>query len=143
MALLSKSTFKLLIIGLDMNSEKLVYYRKKLGLTQKELAQLLITSVKAVSSYEQGWRKVPENVERQVLFLISRQIIGKGTLQPCWVQKKCPPPQKMKCPAWRFKTGHLCWFISGTLCQGVVHKNWNEKIQVCKNCKVFNTILNF
>ena len=78
-----------------MDSEKLVYYRKKLRLTQKELAQLLITSVKAVSSYEQGWRKVPEHVERQVLFLISRQIIGKGTLQPCWVQKKCPLPKKI------------------------------------------------
>ncbi len=73
-----------------MDSEKLVYYRKKLRLTQKELAQLLITSVKAVSSYEQGWRKVPENVERQVLFLISRQIIGKGTLQTLLGPKKMP-----------------------------------------------------
>jgi DNA-binding XRE family transcriptional regulator len=126
-----------------MDSQTLVYYRKKLGLTQKELAQLLITSVKAVSSYEQGWRHVPENVERQILFLISRQTFGKGTLRPCWVQKNCPSERKKKCPAWKFKTGHLCWFISGTLCEGIVHKNWNEKIQVCKNCEVFKPILNF
>ena len=124
-----------------MDSEKLAYYRKKLGLTQKELAQLLITSVKTVSSYEQGWRNVPENVERQVFYLISRQILVKGkNLRPCWVQKKCPLERKKKCPAWMFKTGHLCWFISGTLCEGIVHNNWNEKIQICKNCEVFRPV---
>lgn len=126
-----------------MDSEKLIYYRKKLGLTQKELAQLLAASIKAVHSYEQGWRNIPENVERQIFFLISRQKNGKGNPQPCWVQRKCPPERKKQCPAWKFKTGYLCWFITGTICEGTVHNNWSEKIEICRKCKVFKPILGF
>ena len=60
-----------MLIESKMEIEKFVSYRKRLGLTQKELAQLLVTSLKAIHSYEQGWRNIPDNVERQLLFLIS------------------------------------------------------------------------
>jgi hypothetical protein len=123
-----------------MDSKKFVYYRKQLGLTQKELAQLLVTSVKTIHSYEQGWRNIPDSIERQIFFLIS----GKNKLanpQPCWIVKKCPKDRKKQCPAWKFKNGQLCWFITGTLCEGHVNNNWSEKIQICKSCKVFEPIL--
>ena len=40
-----------------------------LGKTQKKLAQLLWVSVKAIQSFEQGWREIPPHIERQMLFL--------------------------------------------------------------------------
>lgn len=126
-----------------MDSEKFVFYRKKLGLTQKELSQLLLTSIKAIHSYEQGWRNIPENIERQIYFLISGQKTGQGNIRPCWVQRSCPPERKKQCPAWKFKTGHLCWFITGTLCEGLVHPNWTEKMKHCRNCEIFKPVLDF
>lgn len=124
-----------------MDSEKFAYYRKRLGLTQKELAQLLVTSVKAIHSYEQGWRNIPDSVERQIFFLISGR--NKPTPQPCWTVKKCPPERKKQCPAWKYKSGHFCWFINGTICEGSVQKNWKEKIQICQTCEIFKPILDF
>ena len=53
-----------------MESEEFVHARKQLRKTQKEMASLLGTSVKAVRSYEQGWRSVSTHVERQVFFLL-------------------------------------------------------------------------
>ncbi len=55
-----------------MDSEKFLQARKRLGKTQRKMAELLGTSLKAVHSYEQGWRSVPGYVERQLYFLISR-----------------------------------------------------------------------
>ena len=48
--------------------------RKILHKNQKQMAQLLGVSLKAVHSYEQGWRVVPPAVERQLYFLASRAI---------------------------------------------------------------------
>ncbi len=124
-----------------MESAEFVYYRKQLKLTQKELAQQLAISAKSVQSYEQGWRDIPQNIEKQFYFLISIQNPPALNSQPCWVIKKCPPGIKKQCPAWKNKAGHLCWFINGTICEGRVHKNWSEKIQICKNCKVFKPVL--
>jgi DNA-binding transcriptional regulator YiaG len=55
-----------------MDREEFKYFRKGLSRTQKQVAALLGTSLKAIRSYEQGWRTVPPHVERQMLFLISR-----------------------------------------------------------------------
>ena len=48
--------------------------RQKLGKTQKQLAGLLGTSLKAIQSFEQGWRTVPAHVERQTLFLLAMKM---------------------------------------------------------------------
>jgi hypothetical protein len=37
------------------------------------MAQLLGTSIKAIHSYEQGWRTIPVHVERQLYFLLTRK----------------------------------------------------------------------
>jgi len=57
-----------------MENSDFLDIRKRLGKTQKELAALLGTSLKAVSSYEQGWRGIPTHVERQILFLLSQKM---------------------------------------------------------------------
>ncbi len=119
-----------------MDSSEFISLRKRLKKTQKQIAQLLGKSVKAVHSYEQGWRMIPPDVERQVLFLLSRSLDGNSKRKPCWTVMKCPPDRKKQCPAWEFKAGKECWFISGTICEGEAHKTWEEKLKVCRKCEV-------
>jgi len=124
-----------------MDREEFKNYRTMLGKTQLQMSQLLGTSIKAVHSYEQGWRTIPTHVERQMFFLISRIQENKKGLKPCWVIKKCPQEVKTRCPAWEFQSGTLCWFINGTICDGTVHNNWKEKMEKCRSCDVFTTML--
>ena len=117
--------------------------RKKLGKTQKQLAELLGASIKAIHSYEQGWRSVPAHVERQVFFLLSRQRDGenKPGPKPCWTLKNCPAERRQQCPAWEFRAGTLCWFINGTICECQAQKNWQEKMKICRQCEVLKPLL--
>ena len=124
-----------------MDSQEFSRYRKRLNKTQVQTAQLLGTSVKAVHSYEQGWRKVPAHVERQLYFLASRMRAGRKSQKPCWAVKRCPPEHRRQCPAWEFQAGRLCWFINGTICEGEAHGNWREKMKICKNCEVWAGLL--
>jgi len=105
------------------------------------MAELLGMSLKAIHSYEQGWRTVPAHVERQMFFLVSRLEENRKSRKPCWLIKECPPEQKEKCPAWEFKAGKLCWFINGTICEGRVHKNWEEKMKICRSCEVLLSMI--
>jgi len=124
-----------------MEKKQFAHIRKKMGKTQKQLAQLLGLSIKAIHSYEQGWRRIPVHAERQIYFLLfSKNGIIKGA-KSCWVQNKCPVEKKKQCPAWEYKAGKYCWFISGTICSGVVHENWKEKMKVCHKCEVFTSQL--
>ncbi len=124
-----------------MNSKEFSYLRNKLNKTQKQMAQLLGISIKAIHSYEQGWRTIPAHAERQVFFLVSNMKEAKRVRKPCWIIKRCPSERKKQCPAWEFQSGKLCWFICGTLCNGVDHKNWKEKMEACRSCEVFTYLL--
>lgn len=114
--------------------------RKKLGKTQKQLAELLGMALKTVHSYEQGWRKIPPNIERQMFFLLCKQRSRHKTLTPCWETKQCD--LKLECPAWEFQSGHLCWFLSGTKCEEVHNLTNEEKIQKCRECEILTSLLN-
>jgi DNA-binding XRE family transcriptional regulator len=120
-----------------MDSNNFKKIRSRLGKTQKEMAQLLGISIKAIHSYEQGWRKIPHHVERQLLFLISRVINGDKLHEKCWDIQKCPENKLENCPAWEFKAGDLCWFINGTKCSGEAHNSWEDKMKECRQCDVF------
>jgi hypothetical protein len=122
-----------------MDSKEFKSIRLKLKKTQNELAFLLGTSLKTVRSYEQGWRNIPTHAERQIYFLLSRKLTSEQDRKPCWVIKDCPPHFKKQCPAWEFSAGNLCWFINGTICEGIVHKDWQQKIKVCRSCEVWKT----
>lgn len=50
-----------------MKKDEFLYLRNTLGRTQKEIAVLLGISLKAIHSYEQGWRRIPIHAERQLL----------------------------------------------------------------------------
>ncbi|RJX28398.1 MAG: transcriptional regulator [Desulfarculus sp.] len=124
-----------------MDSQEFKRLRAELSKTQNEMAQLLGTSLKAVHSYEQGWRKVPGHVERQMLFLLACQRNREGRLAACWKVKHCPPETRRRCPAWEFQVGGLCWFVNGTICEGVVYRDWQEKMKVCRQCEVLRPLL--
>ena len=120
-----------------MNNREFSSLRQKFEKTQKQMAELLGTSLKAVQSFEQGWRKVPVHIERQMLFLASsKQKTGEGS-RPCWEIRDCPSETREACPAWEFNKGNLCWFISGTICRGKAQGSWGRKMKVCRSCEVF------
>jgi DNA-binding XRE family transcriptional regulator len=124
-----------------MTDKEFSALRKKLEKTQKQMAQLLGTSIKAIHSYEQGWRTIPVHVERQLYFLLTRKLCGNNGVQPCWETRSSPQEQREQCPAWEFSTGDLCWFINGTICDGTVHDSWKEKMKLCRTCDVFKATL--
>jgi hypothetical protein len=112
--------------------------RKRLDKTQKQMAQLLGVSLKAIHSYEQGWRVVPPAVERHVYFLVARLNPSRSG-RPCWEVNDCPPERKTGCPASEFNSGDVCWLVNGNICQGVVQKSWEEKMKICRTCEVFRS----
>ena len=124
-----------------MDKKEFSEIRSHLGKTQSQMAQLLGVSPKAIQSFEQGWRHIPTYAERQVLFLLARKRAHNKRGTPCWVIQKCPTKTRRNCPAWEFQSGHLCWFINGTVCQGEVQESWREKMEMCRQCKVFQPIL--
>jgi DNA-binding XRE family transcriptional regulator len=127
--------------GLLMDQTEFSQIRRSLGKTQEQLARLLGTSLKAIQSFEQGWRNIPVHIERQVLFLLAMKRPFKGKSTPCWVIQECPAKIRRNCPAWEFHGRQLCWFIIGTICQSEVQENWHDKMKICPQCEVFQPIL--
>ena len=115
--------------------------RQYLGKTQRQMAQLLGVSLKAIQSFEQGWRNIPVYIERQFLFLLASKKSPPKKERHCWVIRKCPNETMQNCPAWEFKAGNLCWFINGTICQGRTQESWQKKMKICRQCKVFQTMV--
>lgn len=124
-----------------MKQVEFQYLRKHLQKTQEEMARLLGVSVKAIRSYEQGWRDIPAHAERQAMFLCAMKHQGFSAAKPCWIINKCRKERKEDCPAWEYNAGALCWFINGTICNGETHQTWREKIEICKTCGAFPWIL--
>ncbi len=124
-----------------MEKEEFSEIRRHMGKTQFQLAQLLGTSLKAIQSFEQGWRNIPVHVERQLLFLLTLRKSSRKKERSCWVIQKCPMETRENCPVWEFQVGHLCWFINGTICRGRAQENWQKKMKICRQCKVFRAML--
>ena len=124
-----------------MESKEFIKIRHTLGRTQDQLCRLLCVSPKAVQSFEQGWRSIPPNIERQLLYVLSLNMAKDKKTKPCWEIKKCPIEWRFNCSAWELKSGYTCWFINGTFCEGGEHKDWAEKIKICRECEVFHSLL--
>lgn len=124
-----------------MEKEEFIKARTKLDKTQKEMSQLLGVSVKAIYSYEQGWRSIPTHAERQVFFLLSRKRGIQERAKPCWVIKKCPPKQRKLCPAFEYNAGRFCWLVNGTICECKAQKTWKDKMKICRQCGVMQDLL--
>ena len=125
----------------SMVKSEFISLRKKLEKTQKEVAALLGVSIKAVHSYEQGWRGVPAHVERQMFFMVASKENRLNKRKPCWLIKNCPSERKRRCPAFEFHAGKICWFINGTVCDGRIQQNWKKKMEICRSCEVLTSLL--
>ena len=74
--------------------------RKKLGKSQKEFADLLGISVRAIQSYEQKWRAVPPCVDKiahLALYLTRREELNGAA--PCWELLGCSEDARSRCQA--------------------------------------------
>ena len=119
----------------DLGNLKII--RKELGKSQRELANLLSVSVRAVQSYEQGWRPTPNHVLKiAAVQLFIRKRRDHVKLSPCWKIRNCAPELKSTCEAYQNGAGDLCWFVTGTNCNGKVFDSWDEKFALCKECDV-------
>ena len=126
-----------------MEKDQFKEVRARLDKTQKEIAQLLGVSIKAIHSYEQGWRKIPHHVERQLLFLVFKTTHKNGKPRDkCWDILECPDKVQKTCPAWEFNAGDICWFVSRTICCSDDRKKWEDKIKFCRSCEVLKSALN-
>ena len=120
-----------------MGGAEFARMRASLGKSQRELAGLLGISLKAIESYEQGWRRVPAHVERVLYFLLFKLNEDEiGSEDPCWKSKACPDERRSKCVAYVAKEGRFCWFFTGRLCASA--KSGEEG---CYSCEVFTRML--
>lgn len=124
-----------------MQRKEFSQIRHHLGKTQKQLAQLLGVSIKTIQSFEQGWRNIPVHTERQALLLLALKSSRMNNHRPCWEVRKCSMKIRKDCPAWEFNAGHMCWLINGTICQGEVQRTWSRKMQICRKCTIFKSVL--
>lgn len=116
--------------------------RSEMGMSQSELAATLGIGVRAVQSYEQGWRNPPEMVQRMLLLLLIVHRNGAGLSGArCWEQKGCPPQTRESCVAYRTRQGHLCWFLTGTVCEAKRQKSWADKLRMCLGCSFLQVLL--
>jgi hypothetical protein len=125
----------------EMDNQEFSQIRAYLQKTQKEMGQLLCVSPKAIQSYEQGWRPIPAGIQRQIMFLAAlKKSLGENN-SPCWEIRNCPDSWRKRCSAWEFGAGHFCWVINGTFCHGMYQDNWETKIQLCRECEVYKSML--
>jgi len=92
-------------------SEALRKTRSALEVTQAELASALDISLRALQSYEQGWRPVPVRIVKQGLVLLALKREKEGPRNPCWSMRDCPPEARKECPGYTMGGGRLCWFV--------------------------------
>jgi len=124
-----------------MDRAEFLNIRHYLEKTQNEMARLLGCSLKAIQSFEQGRRNIPMHIERQVLFLLHLKKSPDTRYKPCWALIHCDADTRQHCPAWEFQAGHMCWFINGTICHGIRQEDWNKKMELCRQCSVFQTTM--
>lgn len=111
-------------------------------MSQSELAQLVGFSVRAIQSCEQGWRKPSATLEKAVLLVLMAHRNG-GTMRDvrCWEYMQCSMERCERCITYLSGQGHLCWFLSGTLCKDSDAHEWEEKRVDCVHCRLFKFLL--
>lgn len=114
--------------------------RGSLGVTQQGMADLLCVSRKAVQSYEQGWRIVPNRVVREALTLMAFKG-GKGmSAKPCWQVTKCDAKRRELCPSKTLSNGRFCWFVAARTCLKMDGKKPKDPLP-CLTCPVTEKLL--
>lgn len=125
----------------DENGIHLKAIREELGLSQAQLAALVGFSKRAIQSCEQGWRHAGARLEKAVLLLLMSHRNPEGIhADPCWEVMDCPPDRCDRCITFRSRQGHLCWYLSGTLCASG-GPEWDSKRPICVSCRIFRRLM--
>ncbi len=120
---------------LKLNSLKQL--RQVLGKSQREMAEQLGISLRAVQSYEQGWRTMPPAMQKLVSFLVYLKWRKDNPApKPCWEVNGCSAEGREKCLAHQFQGGDCCWIVTGNRHCGRELGSWEEKIAKCMDCTV-------
>jgi hypothetical protein len=105
--------------------------RTELGLSQTDLADLIGVSQRTVQSCEQGWRKPSPAAKRH----------GPDfSAYICWDTMECSDDERATCLVYQSRQGHLCWLLSGNICQGKRLRTWKEKKSMCMRCDFFQKL---
>ncbi len=118
-------------------SETVKKIRKKVGMTQAALSKALGVSIRAVQSYEQGWRDVPTHIMVQLLILAAAYHTKKDR-RKCWETMNCSHEAMERCPCYR-TDGMLCWLVTGR--QSAPCRDGANDISACLKCPVVREIL--
>ena len=78
-------------------------------------------------------RKSAEEMIKGNLEVQTGPVLTQGN---CWDIKEC---QQAQCPAYG-DTHHRCWTLPGTLCPECAPGGYQEKIETCKDCEIFQEI---
>jgi len=113
----------------------LVNARLRLRMTQAELARTLRVSIRAVQSYEQGWRTLPVPLAAQLLTLLAIHAGHSVASEPCWKKTNCPAGTRKNCPSDLFADGRFCWVVAGDVCGRRV-KGTDKALLQCLVCPV-------
>lgn len=116
--------------------------RTELDLSQSEFAILLGVSTRTVQSCEQGWRHPGQAVEKAALLLLLARRYGSDLENHhCWDSIDCSKEERANCLVHHSHQGHVCWLLSGNVCQGRNMKTWQDKKEHCFECSFFRELL--
>lgn len=93
--------------------------RKRIGLTQSQMASALGVSAKAIQSYEQGWRTIPDRVLGHMLALVSLALGTSRKGPPCWDVRACDDEKRAHCLSHHITRGKLCWLVKADTCSAI------------------------
>ena len=109
--------------------------RRSFGKTQREMADMLGISLRALQSYEQNWRTVPPSIEKLaglLLFCSWRRENTDGV--PCWEIMGCSDRMRDRCFAAQNEAGSLCWLVTGNYWRGMKLRSAEAKLEKCRSC---------
>ena len=111
--------------------------REALRKSQAELADLLGLSVRAIQSYEQGWRRTPLGVQKMTLLLLCLQRRnGRALPSPCWVTRGCDAETRAACSSREFGGGRFCWLFSSATQRCKASDGSDGSLEPCLRCPV-------
>lgn len=125
---------------ISRHTETVKRIRAILGRTQTELATALGISVKAVQSYERGWRQVPTRAMIQLLVLLALYRRQSMDDVPCWKIRECTPEQRKDCDSFNIARGQFCWFVGSKICRPGASKK-SDPLLPCMECPVVQRLL--
>jgi hypothetical protein len=118
-------------------AEVVVRARKLLDVSQSRLAECMGVSSKAIQSYEQGWRMVPNRIFSQLFILLTEFKNSTQGIHTCWEQKGCTPNG---CPSCQSGTGCCCWMLAADRCPMMNSDEKNPDADFV-SCPVFARLL--